>query len=81
MRRKGKQSALQNLALDDCSTHLISSPPQPLTGRNQAPGIVLLFSHAGRAVHDAHGEGRHRGVESGHLRKELPIFPDHRAVP
>jgi hypothetical protein len=35
---------------------------QPFAGGNQALGVVVLFGHAGAAVHDAQGQRRHRSV-------------------
>jgi hypothetical protein len=55
MRREDKRSVRKNFTLDDRST-LISSPLQPLTGRNEALGVVLLFGCTSAAVHDTQGQ-------------------------
>ena len=81
MRRKGQRSAGKNFTLYDHSGRLISPPPQPRTGGNQALGVMRLFGCAGAAVHDAHRQRRHITVEPGHLGEQLPVLPDHSASP
>jgi hypothetical protein len=81
MRRKGKWSVGEYLALNDRSTGLIGSVPQPLTRRNQTSGVVVLFSNTGGALHDAQGERRHSIVEAGQLGQELAVFSDHSVSP
>jgi hypothetical protein len=60
--RQSNRSIGEHLALNDRSTGLIGSVPQPLTRRNQTSGVVVLFSNAGGALHDAQGEWRHGRV-------------------
>lgn len=63
--RRNQRSVVKNLTLYDRSNPLISPPSQPLTSRNQTPGVVRLFGCARAIVHDAHGQRCHRSVDLG----------------
>jgi hypothetical protein len=81
MRRKAKLSIGKNFTLNDGCTHPIGSPLQPLTGRNQTPGILRLFGGTGTAIHDTQGQWRHSTVEPSKLGQQFAILPDHGASP
>lgn len=71
----------KNFTVNNRSTHPICSPLQSLTRRNQPQGVAVLFSGTGGAVHDAHGQWRHRTIELRQLGQQLAIFPDHKSSP
>jgi len=80
-RRKGQRSVGKNLSLDDNSIRTLGPSPQPFARSYQALGIVPLFSSTGGAVHDPHGQGRHRGVQPSQLGQKLTVLPHHWASP